>query len=223
MESNGARSERSSSGTYRRYWAALFRRDVAQARDIVQLQLEQQTPQQIYLRLFLPALNLSGVKWASGEITHRDEHFITFNTLRFMRMVRRKMVVQNPTGLLAIAVGVAQESHRIGLRMCCDFLQAENWRIEWLRGTERALLREAITAHKPEMLMFSIGMQEGIEPARRLIQESRRTGFNGTVAVGGRAILENRANVEAMGADLTADNAMQFLRKVKPLFRGRGF
>jgi hypothetical protein len=71
--------------------------------------------------------------------------------------------------------------------------------------------------------MFSIGMQEGIEPTRRLIEEARRCGFNGSVAVGGRAILENRANVEAMGADLTADNALQFQRKVRPLFRGTDF
>jgi methanogenic corrinoid protein MtbC1 len=219
MEPKGGKSERTGSGTYRRYWAALHRRDVAQAQDIVNQWLHERTPQQIYMRLFLPALNLSGVKWAAGEIDHRDEHFITYNTLRFMRIVRHKMVVENPTGPLAIAAGVAQESHRIGLRMCCDFIQSDNWRIVWLRGTERALLREAITEHKPDMLMFSIGMQEGIEPTRRLIQEARRCGFNGTVAVGGRAILENRANVAAMGANLTADNALQFQRKVRAGFR----
>ncbi len=219
MDPQSAKPERLRAGTYRRYWAALLRRDVPQARDIVRLQLQQLTAQQIYMRLFLPALNLSGVKWAAGEISHRDEHFITYNTLRLMRIVRREMVVENPTGHVVIAAGVAQESHRIGLRMCCDFLQSDNWRIVWLRGTERAVLREAIAEHKPDMLMFSIGMQQGIEPTRRLIQEARRSRFHGTVAVGGRAILENRAIVEAMGADLTADNALQLLRKVKPLFR----
>src|SRR4249919_758512 len=100
METQGARAERPRAGIYRRYWAALLRRDIAQAGSIVQSQLETQTPQQIYLRLFLPALNLSGIKWAAGQITHRDEHFITHYTLRFMRSVRRRMVVADPTGPL---------------------------------------------------------------------------------------------------------------------------
>src|SRR4051794_8968268 len=106
---------------YRAYWVSLYRRDVAAAERIVDAALAVTTPQRVYLRLFEPALNLSGRLWAAGAITHADEHYVTHHTLRLMRRVRRRFIPANPDGPLAVATGIAQESHRIGLRMVCDF------------------------------------------------------------------------------------------------------
>src|SRR6478752_6931659 len=114
---------------YRRYWLALYRRDVVGAERVVEEALVAWSPQRIYLRLFEPALNLSGTLWARGRITHDDEHFVTHHTLRLMRRVRRQFVPLETDGPLAVATGVGQESHLIGLRMVCDFLRWANWRI----------------------------------------------------------------------------------------------
>src|SRR5690242_19959757 len=103
-------------GKHWQYWLALYRRDVAAAGRIVDDWLARHTPQRIYLRLFEPALSVSGSLFARGRIRYRDEHFVTYHTLRFMRRrVRRGFVVPNPTGPLALATGVWQESHLIGL------------------------------------------------------------------------------------------------------------
>src|SRR3954462_3692829 len=91
---------------YRRYWMALYRREPAAAKVIVDEWLERWPPQRLYLRPFEPALNLSGTLFARGRITYRDEHYITWMTLRFLRQVRRGFVQPTPTGPLALAGSV---------------------------------------------------------------------------------------------------------------------
>src|SRR3954447_13718076 len=83
-----------------RYWLALYRRDVSAAGAIVDDWLRREAPQRGDLRLLEPALSLSGTLFARGRIGFRDEHFVTYHTLRFLRRVRRGFVVPRPTGPL---------------------------------------------------------------------------------------------------------------------------
>ncbi len=118
--------------SYRRYWLRLYKRDVMGAESYVDEALRVWSPQRIYMRLFQPALALSGTLFAKGRVGYGDEHFVTYQTLRFMRRVRRQFVPEETSGPLAMASGVGQDSHVIGLRMVCDFLKWANWRIHWL-------------------------------------------------------------------------------------------
>jgi methanogenic corrinoid protein MtbC1 len=203
---------------YRRYWWALYRRDVAGAERVVEQCLARWTPQRIYLRLFEPALGFSGTLWAQGRISHHDEHFVTYHTLRFLRRVRRRFLpAAPPTGPLALATGVGQESHLIGLRMVSDFLQRDNWRIHWLPSNDRATVRQTTRSLRPAAVLMSVGLEAGIEPARRLIADLRRNDFPGLVVVGGRAINGDPTLLPHLGADLTAPNGLalsRLLRKV---------
>src|SRR5687768_6169585 len=159
---------------HRRYWLALLRRDVGLAEQIFDDALKRYGPARVYLRLLAPAQVLSGAEWARGAITYRDEHFITHHTIRLMRRARRALVVSEPTGPVALAAAVAQESHRVGLRMVCDFLASRSWRVQWLRDNDRATLRNTMNESRPRVILFSIGMRDGVEPAQRLIDEARR-------------------------------------------------
>jgi methanogenic corrinoid protein MtbC1 len=201
--------------TYRRYWMALYRRDVAAAGRIVDQCLRDWKPEHIYLRLFEPALNLSGKLWAGGAIRYQDEHFVTYHTLRFIRRVRHRFVKPDPTGPLAMATAAGQESHLIGLRMVCDFLQADNWRIHWLASNDRPVVRQATGRLRPDALLISIGLDLGLGPARRVISDVRGAGFDGLVIVGGAAINRDVSRVAAIGADLTALNGFLLVRKLR--------
>jgi methanogenic corrinoid protein MtbC1 len=201
--------------SYKRYWMALYRRDVARAERIVELCLKQWKPERIYLRLFEPALNFSGKMWAAGCISHQDEHFVTYHTVRLIRRVRRKFVPAETSGPLAMATSSAQESHVIGLRMVCDFLQSENWRIHWLPSNDRATLRQAAGRLRPQAMLISIGLDIGLAPARRMIGELRGSGYEGLVVVGGAAIHRDTTRVQALGADLTAPNGAMLVRQLR--------
>lgn len=223
MESAAGLGPRASRGpNYRKYWLALFRRDVAGAEQVLDQPIRRWSPARIYLRLLDPALNLSGTLFARGAIGYRDEHCVTFHTLRFMRRVRRLFVPARTTGPLALATGVQQESHRIGLRMVCDFIQADNWRIHWLAGNERGVVWEPVRRLEPAMVMLSLGLESSGTPAGRLIAYLRRQGYGGLIAIGGRVVNCQPKLVQQLGADLTAPNGLEFARLVRRRFPPAG-
>ena len=204
---------------YRRYWVALYRRDVARAEAIVDQCLKEWKPQHIYLRLFEPALNFSGTMWAKGCITYQDEHFVTYHTLRLLRRVRHRFVPAETYGPLAMATASGQESHLIGLRMVCDFLQADDWRIHWLSSNDRGTVRQGVRRLRPQALLVSIGLDTGLPTARRVIADARGAGFDGLVVVGGAAINRDPSRVAAIGADMTAPNGYLLARQLRSRLR----
>ena len=123
---------------------------------------------------------------ARGKIEVADEHYITHQTQRFMRRVRRRFVSLETFGPLALATGVAQESHLIGLRMVCDFLAWANRRVHWVSSNDRATVGQLAERLKPDAMLLSMGLDEGLTPAARLISDLRsRRNFGGLVLVGG--------------------------------------
>jgi methanogenic corrinoid protein MtbC1 len=207
--------------SYRRYWFSLYRRDVAGAERVVDDALRVWSPQRIYLKLFEPALNLSGTMWARGHITYRDEHFVTHHTLRFMRRVRRRSVPQETFGPLAIATGVGQESHLIGLRMVCDSLHWANWRTHWLSSNDRGVVGSVVERLRPAAVLLSIGQEHGLRHAERLVAHLRRGDFRGVIVVGGRVVNEEPSIVTKIGADLTAPNGPLLVRALRRSFPTR--
>ena len=200
---------------FRRYWLALYRREVKLAEGIVIRALAEWPARRIYHRLFGPALALSGTLFARGVVGYQEEHFITYHTLRFMRRVRRTFVPTRTTGPLALAGGVGQENHLIGLRMVCDFLQAANWQIRWVDTHERGVYREAVARQRPAAVLLSVGLRTGVEPARRIVWELRRVGYSGVIAVGGAAVQRDPALVGEIEADLTARNGLDLVRALE--------
>lgn len=217
LSATGDRSVRGSRGrpNYRRYWLALYRRDIATAELLVSEALRQWAPQRIYLRLFEPALNLSGTLWARGVITHHDEHAVTYHTMRFMRKVRRHFVPMETYGPLAVATGIQQDSHLIGLRMACDFLNWANWRTHWLSSNDRATVREVVGRLQPQAVLLSLGRDTSVVPAGRMIADLRRSGYRGLIAIGGRVVNGDPSLVDQLGADLTAPNGAALLRALR--------
>ena len=162
--------------SFRRFWLALYRRQVEVAEAILGRAMEAWPARRIYHHLFGPALGLSGSLFTRGAIRYDDEHFVTYHTSRLMRRVRRSFVPPSADGPLAVVGGVGQESHLIGLRMVCDFLEAANWRIQWVPTHERGVYRDAVARHRPAAVLLSVGQRVGVVPARRIVWELRRQG-----------------------------------------------
>jgi methanogenic corrinoid protein MtbC1 len=206
---------------FRRFWFHLLRRNYCAAHAQLTDLLRCYRPQQLYLRLFVPTLTLSGTMFQLGRITYHDEHFITNACLKLMRRVRHEMTSLSPNGLTALATGVGQDSHRIGLRMVSDLLASTGWHVRDLDTNERGTLRLALAGKRTDALLISIGRSSEFENARRMIAEARRAGFSGVVAVGGRAVAENPDCLTLIGADMTAANGLDLARQLTTLCRRR--
>ena len=205
---------------HRRLWLLIYRRDIAAADRLIESALRTWSPQRIYLRLFEPALNLSGTLWAKGLITYHDEHFVTHHILRLMRVVRHHFVPPDSFGPLAIATGIEQESHLIGLRMVCDFLRWSNWRVHFISSNERGMVTEVAARLKPQAILLSLGQERGIVPAGRLMADLRRRHFPGLVVIGGRIVTP--VLVGSLGADLAAANGAALVRALRSRFPNMG-
>jgi methanogenic corrinoid protein MtbC1 len=206
---------------FRRFWLSLLRGRFELARTTIDDLLRCYRPQQLYLRLFVPTLSLSGTMFALGRINYHDEHRVTWGCLRLMRYVRSRMPLPSPNGLSALATGVGQDSHRIGLRMVCDLMESVGWNVHFLSTNERGTLRHAIQQYRPDALLLSIGRREEFDQAKRMIGEARRTGFTGVIAVGGRAVASEPNALSILGADLTAANGLDLARKITLWSRSR--
>jgi methanogenic corrinoid protein MtbC1 len=209
--------------SFRRYWFTLYRRDVATAEHIVREALARVGPRRIYHRLFYPALALSGTLFARGSIGYCDEHFVSHHTLRLMRRVRHAMLADSPPleSPPTPAVGIAVGGHSVGLQMVCDCLAWGNWRVRLLDTPERGLMRAAVQEQNPRAVLISIGLERGIGPAGRLIDDLRRTGYPGVVALGGRSVIARPELVQSLGADLTAPNGTVLLRRFQQMGIGQ--
>ncbi len=206
---------------HRRYWLSLLNRDVDAARAIVEQALETLRPGQVYLRLIMPALNLSGGQFFLKKITYEQEHFITWHTVCFMRTIVRRQIAPVPVdGPIAIATGVGQDSHRVGLQMVCDILRTDGWQIRMLETNERGVLTECLRQNPAaSALLISIGYTQAIPLARRLITHARRMGFGGTVCIGGRAVVGAPDVLALTGSDMTGVNGLDILQRLRTVRR----
>lgn len=202
---------------HRRLWLTLYRRDVEGARRLIERALKFQPPYRIYLRLFQPTLAMSGTMWSKGFISYRDEHFITHHVTQLMRIVRRELIKSPPTGPVALAVRVGPNHHFIGLRMVCDLLQWDNWQVRWTPQDYRGVLRDSLRINQPSALLLGIGSMQSICLGKRLIAEARRHGFRGVIVVGGSVIDADPSLIGQMGADLTARDGLELIRKFRHL------
>ena len=135
------------------------------------------------------------------------------------QILRRKMRTQNADGPLAIATGVGQDSHCIGLHMVSDILRTDGWQIHMLSTSERGVLGQAIKAFPgAKALLLSIGYAEVLPVATRLVSHARREGFQGLVAIGGRGVMAEPKALAITGADLTGLNGLDLLQQLR---RGR--
>jgi methanogenic corrinoid protein MtbC1 len=77
------------------------------------------------------------------------------------------------------------------------------------------VLRHSLIEHGPDLLLLSIGTEQALPAAGRLIAEARRCGYRGLIAVGGRVIAQDVSLVKKLGADLTASDGLDLVRRLR--------
>jgi len=170
----------------------------------------------IYLGIFQPALREIGCLWQNNELTVAEEHLATAITQAAMaRAYERAFTWRTDASRRLMAACVDVERHEVGLRMLCDLLDLEGWHTTYLGATvpseslvamvrrlrpDVVALSAALTPHLPRLRTMIAAIRDALGDARPLI------------IVGGRPFLDDPSLARRLGADLTAQNAVDAVR-----------
>jgi MerR family transcriptional regulator, light-induced transcriptional regulator len=170
----------------------------------------------IYLGIFQPALREIGCLWQNNELTVAEEHLATGITQAAMaRAYERAFTWRTEWSRTLIAACADVERHEVGLRMLCDLLDLEGWHTTYLGSTVPVeSLAAMVRRLRPNVVALSVALSAHLPRLRAMIAAIRSTLGNEQplIIVGGRPLLDDPSLAERLGADLTAQNAVDAVR-----------
>jgi methanogenic corrinoid protein MtbC1/DNA-binding Xre family transcriptional regulator len=181
--------------------------------------------QEIYLKVFEPALKEAGRLWGEGKLDVAREHLLSENTLSLMSQLlgaaRREGPPPGRHSCLCFAV--CEEQHMIGVRMLSDLLHLEGWETRFLGGslcTQHAL--KALSDRQPDLLALSATMPAHLGYVSDMIRAVRSASplQRVRILVGGQAFGLDKDLWRAVGADGTAGDAGQAVEAARRLVDG---
>jgi methanogenic corrinoid protein MtbC1 len=185
------------------YLHALVARDAATAIALVTEAVSHGTPaEDVYLRVFQPALHEVGERWERGELSVADEHFATDTTSAALERIASTLRRDEREAGAALVCGTPGERHRLGGRMVADFLTAAGWRV--VLHTEAARVEDLTAlarAERVDVVALSTSLPWLLPEARRLCVALHALLDPPRVIVGGRAYRGDPHLVELVGAD----------------------
>lgn len=135
---------------------ALIRYDSRSATSMLDEILDANRLDDVLVDVLQPALLELGARWACGDATVEQEHFVT-NFFRG-RLLSWMHAFSSPTGAngRAIAACAPDEQHEVGLLMLSLLLQVRGWAVSYLgQRVPGDRLGEAIEAIRPDVVLFS--------------------------------------------------------------------
>ena len=180
----------------------------------------------IYLGIFQPALREIGCLWQNNELTVAEEHLATAITQAAMaRAYDRAFTWRTEGSRTLIAACADVERHEVGLRMLCDLLDLEGWHTTYLGSTVPVeSLAAMVRRLRPDVVALSVALSPHLPRLRAMIDAVRNAlgDARRLIIVGGRPFLDDPSLAQRLGADLTAQNAVDAVRLLgERVSRGR--
>lgn len=195
----------------RRYLAALLDGNRASASRMILGAVDEGVPiKEIYLQVFQRVQHEIGRLWQSNRISVAQEHYCTAATQVIMSQLYPRIFSGDKNGYALVATCVGNELHEIGARMVADFFEMSGWDTYFLgANTPAAEVLKMLKERNAALLAISATMTYHLDEARELIAETRRSGLDTRILVGGYPF--NRApNLwKQIGADGYAPDAQQ--------------
>lgn len=119
----------------------------------------------------------------------------------------------------ALMLPMPGEQHSFGISMVAEFFRAGGWHVAQASGASERDLKRRISREWFGVVALSCGVSDRLPALPALIASIRAHSFNPDVAVmvGGAAFLDDAANAAAAGADATARDATEALRRAEGL------
>lgn len=181
--------------------------------------------QRICLDLLTPLARHLGLWWEEDRCGFVE---VTLGLLALQEVLRRLAPSLGSAAPVearrsALMVPLPGEQHSFGVAMLAEFFRAAGWQVCQDGGATLAELGRRVAREWFGLVALSCGTDERLAILPRAIAVVREHSFNPNVAVmvGGAALLGNDAADRAAGADATARDAAEALRRAEALIAER--
>ncbi len=204
------------------YIVGLLRGDRDRCHLLVKSALNNKTSlQEIYEKVFAPAMVEIGRLWEVNEISVAQEHLATAITQSVISSLYDYLFSNKNReykGKMVITC-IGDELHELGPRMLADLIEMEGWDVRYL-GANMPVdsVYQMVTEENPDIVGVSATVEGNKEEIRNLIKRIKQDHDPSTlVMVGGLAFLRSPELYEYTGGDFLGRNyneAVAFTRNV---------
>lgn len=186
---------------------------VERARDLLDKDIGQHSPEWAYLHLLMPAVYLTGDLFVKQKIDAAACDRLTEKLFALMEHTRGQLRTQPRLGKTILATHLPGYAHSVGLIAICHWLERDGWTlIRPLPVPPLEELTEQIVQVNPDLLAISCSLPRQVLQARRLIAALRGRRFTAPIWIGGTPINASPAFFSRSGADHTARDILAFTR-----------
>jgi methanogenic corrinoid protein MtbC1 len=169
----------------------------------------------LYLDVFQLTQHRIGRLWQQNKVSVAVEHYSTAVTQLIMSNLFPRIVGDGSAGKTVVGCCVSSELHEMGMRMVCDFFEMNNWTTHFLgSGMPDADLVGFVRDKQADMVCISCTTSYNVQAVKSLVAALRDdAGIMSAIMVGGAPFAANPDLVALVGANATAADAREAVRK----------
>jgi len=197
----------------RRYLALLLQGRRGDAVKMVMAELDMGLSiEDLYLKVFQPALAEVGRLWENDQIKIAQEHYVTAATQSLMAQFYPLVFSSERIGKTFVAAIIGDQLHELGLRMVADFLEMRGWDTVFLGNNLPKLeIVDAISIYKASAIGLSVTFPHHIGDLTDIVSiiKNEPSTKDVHILVGGQAFNSGDFDWRKTGADSYACDAAQ--------------
>lgn len=178
----------------------------------------------LFVDVLAPAAEEIGRMWHCGEITVSEEHLATATTRILLAQLAAQATPAPANGKTVLLTTVVGNQHDLGAQMLAHLFELDGWRSLWLGpDIPPEDLAAAVEFFESDLLALSVALTLHLPSVRATIAMVRRGTRGGDVVIlaGGSAIGGDKELAAQLGADGSAENAIDALALANRLCAGK--
>ena len=165
------------------------------------------TPEEIYIRVLIPAQREIGELWHVGDVTIGEERIVSETTAQLMTLIAAKHAPRHGNGKIVLAASVAGNTHDLGLRVVADLFRLAGWRCLFLgANVPRMEIGSTAKSYSADLVVLTATLATQLKELEHSIEAIRETAPEAKILVGGIAFEESPTLWRQLGADAYAES-----------------
>lgn len=177
---------------------------------------DEQSIEQIYVKILQPALYRIGELWLKGTITVSMEHYASAVIQQIMAQLSPLIYKQDyKINKRLVAFCVSGELHQIGIEMVSDVFEMHGWdTVNLGASAPNDDIIKTLEVSNPDLIAISATMESNINQVETLVKEVRNNQSlkQTKIIVGGNPFNLESNLYKKVGADGSAENALEAYR-----------